>query len=228
MKSGIYQIRNTVNNKCYIGKSINVIQRKRTHIYNLKLNKHGNRYLQFAFNKYGLDNFIFEVLEYCDINLLNKKEIQYIESNKPAYNLIQAEDDKLFCSDDTKIKMKDSKVNKNITISIYSYNIDTKELLKWDSIKECSKSLNIDRRWIQNILKGKKLSAKGYLFSHDTVFYIDDIMKVNVINIIDNTNILFENVNDCAKHFKLHKSYVYLCIRESITYNKIYKFIKID
>ena len=46
MKSGIYIIRNLINNKVYVGKSKNVKQRKNAHFSALKLNKHNNQHLQ--------------------------------------------------------------------------------------------------------------------------------------------------------------------------------------
>lgn len=65
--SGIYQIRNKVNGKVYIGSSVRVEQRISTHKRHLLLNKHSNQKLQLAYNKYGIDNFEYSVLEYiCD------------------------------------------------------------------------------------------------------------------------------------------------------------------
>jgi len=39
--------------------------RKYNHFRLLKLNKHHSKHLQSAYNKHGIDNFVFEVLEYC-------------------------------------------------------------------------------------------------------------------------------------------------------------------
>lgn len=46
---------------------------------NLEKNKHENDYLQKSWNKYGEDSFIFYVLEYCDIDMLDEREKYYIE-----------------------------------------------------------------------------------------------------------------------------------------------------
>jgi len=56
-KSGIYKIVNLVNDKIYIGSSINLKNREKDHFKDLKGNYHSNRYLQYAFNKYGENNF---------------------------------------------------------------------------------------------------------------------------------------------------------------------------
>ena len=65
-KSGIYQIRNLINNKLYIGSSNNLRTRKNSHLNELVNDKHYNKYLQKSFNKYGEQNFIFEVIEFCE------------------------------------------------------------------------------------------------------------------------------------------------------------------
>ena len=65
MKTGIYQIINISNDKRYIGSAVDLKKRKREHFQQLKKNTHSNRYLKNAYNKYGVDNFKFEVLLYC-------------------------------------------------------------------------------------------------------------------------------------------------------------------
>jgi group I intron endonuclease len=61
----IYKITNIINNKCYIGQTKNFKKRKQGHIRELNKNKHGNSLLQRSWNKYGKENFIFEIIDYC-------------------------------------------------------------------------------------------------------------------------------------------------------------------
>ena len=61
--SGIYQIVNETNGKIYIGSAINIRKRWNFHKRDLKLNKHTNPHLQRAYNKYGKNSFIFEILQ---------------------------------------------------------------------------------------------------------------------------------------------------------------------
>ena len=63
MKSGIYLIKNIINNKVYIGSAINIDKRWKEHIYSLKKSKHHSEHLQYAWDKYGELNFKFEILE---------------------------------------------------------------------------------------------------------------------------------------------------------------------
>jgi hypothetical protein len=86
----IYIIKNVSSNKVYIGSSIyGLTKRKRCHITNLKNNKHHSLKLQRAWNKYGEDNFIFEVVETCNKeNILIKEQywINKYDSYTSGYN----------------------------------------------------------------------------------------------------------------------------------------------
>lgn len=78
MTCGIYCICNTANDKKYIGQSVNVEERLRRHKYELLNNKHFNKHLQRAWNKYGEDNFTFEQVVACDMEHLDMYERLYI------------------------------------------------------------------------------------------------------------------------------------------------------
>lgn len=93
-KSGIYYIWNLVNNKLYIGKSVNVKKRIAEHKRQLRANKHFNNHLQMAWNKYGEENFMFTVVEKCDcIEDLAIRENKNIKLYKPEYNSILVNDE---------------------------------------------------------------------------------------------------------------------------------------
>lgn len=79
MIGGIYQIRNTITNKIYIGSAKNFYNRFRIHKSFLNRNKHNNSYLQLAWNKYGAKNFEFIILEYCEADKLIEREQIYLD-----------------------------------------------------------------------------------------------------------------------------------------------------
>lgn len=87
MNCGIYKIVNLINNKFYIGSSRNIKDRISHHLSELKNNKHTNTHLQNSYNKYGKENFKFEVIEYCELTELLLKEEYYIQNLKPEYNI---------------------------------------------------------------------------------------------------------------------------------------------
>lgn len=104
---GIYSIINNANNKCYIGQSFNIALRFSQHKSKLKKNKHANKHLQNAWNKYGENCFKFEIIEECCPLLLNKKEIDYINaynSIKNGYNKKTGGDRDFIMSEESKIK----------------------------------------------------------------------------------------------------------------------------
>ena len=74
-KSGIYKILNIKTNSFYIGSSFDIHKRWSQHKRALSNNKHCNKYLQAAYNKYGAGCFILEVVLYCDeANLLLEEQ----------------------------------------------------------------------------------------------------------------------------------------------------------
>lgn len=74
---GIYIIKNKVNKKLYLGKTIHIEKRRKEHLNRLRRGKHENKYLQRAFNKYGEQNFIFDVL--IKDNSLTDDELDSLE-----------------------------------------------------------------------------------------------------------------------------------------------------
>lgn len=91
---GIYKITNQINGKIYIGQSIHIERRWQEH-----KQPSANSLIAKAIKKYGVENFVFEVLEeldVTDINKLNQLEanyIQYYNSVTPnGYNVMKESD----------------------------------------------------------------------------------------------------------------------------------------
>lgn len=66
MKNVIYKIRNVVNDKFYVGSTVDTRVRFQTHKRRLKKGTHQSPHLQAAWDKYGEDCFKFEIVEYVD------------------------------------------------------------------------------------------------------------------------------------------------------------------
>lgn len=89
--SGIYIITCKINNKHYIGESINVFNRLQTHKVSLKHHYHPNLHLQKSVDKYGIKNFTFELLEEYPHEVLKSMENYWCNlldthNNKHGYN----------------------------------------------------------------------------------------------------------------------------------------------
>lgn len=91
MKGFIYKIINTVNQHFYIGSTLNFEKRKKSHLYQLRKNKHHCCHLQSAFNIYGEAAFIFSYKEVHKKNIkalytLEERYIKYCWKSGLLYN----------------------------------------------------------------------------------------------------------------------------------------------
>ena len=153
MKIWIYQIKNKVNNKIYIGSTTNLERRWENHIHQLKNNIHHSIKLQIAWNKYGEDNFEFSIIE--EFNSDNEddkyiKEQYYLDLYEPytdkGYNMSAVADTrKLF----KRINSENSvftKITKEVAIAI------KRELCETDKQqKEIAEEFNVGRGVVSNI-----------------------------------------------------------------------------
>jgi group I intron endonuclease len=94
MNSGIYAIRNLINDKRYVGSTINFDKRRKQHLKLLERDKHWNVKLSRSVLKHGLENFTFEILEYLpynkDIVTAEDEWIEFLDSKKNGYNIADA------------------------------------------------------------------------------------------------------------------------------------------
>lgn len=77
--TGIYSITCLSTGEKYIGQSTSIKRRWATHKRELKRGIHYNKHLQRTYDKYGEENFIYEILEQCSREKLNEREKFYIQ-----------------------------------------------------------------------------------------------------------------------------------------------------
>jgi len=85
IKSGIYIIRNKLNNKVYIGSAVNTEKRFYEHIWALDRNAHCNIHLQRAWLKDNKSNFLFEIFLQCQVKDLILFEQLVIDNFSQKY-----------------------------------------------------------------------------------------------------------------------------------------------
>lgn len=82
----IYKITNNLSGNFYIGKTTNPIEvRYSSHIQ--QANKNAKTILHKAIKSAGVENFTIEIIEECEEELLNEREIFYIKELSPHYNM---------------------------------------------------------------------------------------------------------------------------------------------
>lgn len=86
----IYIIKNKINNKVYIGQTINSLSYRFGQHTRAPLNKCHKNSIDYAIQSLGIENFFIELLEECPISELDTKEIYWInfyDSYNNGYNL---------------------------------------------------------------------------------------------------------------------------------------------
>ena len=88
MEKYIYKITNKINGKSYIGQTTDYKRRFSEHKAK-GYNNEENKLLYYAFDKYGIDNFTFEVIEDKTPNYNEREKywIQYYDSYENGYNM---------------------------------------------------------------------------------------------------------------------------------------------
>ena len=159
--SVIYAIVNKINNKLYIGSAKSFYTRFYRHLSRLKRNEHHSIILQNAWNKYGEENFSFELLEIVSLDEILKREQWYIDFFKPEYNICKKAGNTLGIKHtmETRIKMSkkrniNSKWNrqprpgsKNGMFGIKRYGIKNPNYGKGKPIIQLSKDFNFIKEW---------------------------------------------------------------------------------
>ena len=175
MKSVIYLIKNMINNKVYIGSAVNIDRRWRVHKKDLNKGKHHSCHLQLAWNKYGEQNFNFEILQEVENpeHLLSYEQV-YLDYYKSyerdkgyntckiagsTYGIKYTEESRKkmkgrIVSEETRKKMSEAKKNQSE---------ETKR-----KIGEASKGRNVGRKHTEEESKKMSEARKGFKHTEET------------------------------------------------------------
>lgn len=156
----IYKITNRLNGKAYIGQTVqNVKDRWYRHCRKRNLSENEmNMYIKRAILKYGRETFEFEVLEECDEDYLDAREISYIsyyDSFNRGYNLTPG-------GSNGGRRLKTSEEDQNKMVDLYNYGF---------SLRELSREYDVDKATVKSILVKHNVQlreVRSYKYSHET------------------------------------------------------------
>lgn len=164
---GIYSIVNLLNNKMYIGSSIDLYKRKKGHLNSLRKNKHHAISLQRAFNKYGENNFDFFLIEnVSNRSDLMKEEQKWMDFFNPEYNTCKSSKSPygIKRSEETRLKLR-------ISHSTIEYKDRFSQIRKGAKFSEESKAKMRKPKSASHVENMKKsLNSEEYRIKNKDVF----------------------------------------------------------
>lgn len=198
---GIYCIKNNINNKCYIGQSINLRTRLYGHYRNGVDPENLSAPLYRAISKYGIENFSLKILWSLHENsilstkhikvILDSFEVHYIEkynSYNNGYNQTKGGDGGILgykMTDEQKEKIRLAAIENCTTRkTVYAMNVITKKKYKAQSTVDMARYFRIDHTVISKcangIYKCSFINEVPFVFSYTLNFpdiNVNDLRK---------------------------------------------------
>lgn len=176
MKTGIYTITNIVNGKLYLGCTIDFSKRKHDHLKKLRTNSHKNKHLQDSFNKYGEQNFRFEILVECTKEMLASEEHYWsnllkIHDRKFGYNQRPTHPyNKIVQTPETIEKMRNSLKGRKLSEESIRKRTETRKKNGYKHSEETRKKIGRKGRKMSDEAKAKMISKlKGRVLSEEHI-----------------------------------------------------------
>lgn len=233
-QGAIYKIENLINKKVYIGQTVKKPQRRfQAHRSLLKRNIHDNDHLQKAWNRYGEENFKFEIIENYPLHELDNIEIELISKYRKinkCYNLESGGNSQKELSESTKNKL--SKSIKDLHENNKEYRLKFLEGRArkiicintggiYNSIVEASEDFNINYTNIHQVCCGNSNSARGcdgnyYQFAYYEKGKEYKLIKLENINtprnvVCVNTGEVFKSTVEASNKTKIQQSHISNC-----------------
>jgi hypothetical protein len=173
---GIYCIQNISNNKRYIGSSVNLLVRLEKHRSLLRGNRHENKYLQNAWNKYGEEKFICYLLEVYDSDVkdyLTEHEQKWVDLLSPEYNLILkvernelTSESRLKQSETRKRLFKEGKLIPSSYKAVKKYDLDANFIAEYKSVNDAAESENLHVTTVIRNLQKTTNQGGGFIWRY--------------------------------------------------------------
>jgi len=191
---GIYKITNP-NDKIYIGQSVNIEKRLKNY---KNLNNCKKQHLLYrSLDKYGYENHIFEIIEECNIEILNERERYWQE----FYDVLNKGLNLKLTSFNDRSGVLSEKIKNKISLSRKN-NKHLKEVYK--KISETMKGFKHSKETCEKMSK----SRKGLKYNTNrtlikTIYQYD--LNMNLIKIWD-------SFVDISKEYPKNKNSIWYCL----------------
>lgn len=157
--SCIYMIKNSVTQDFYIGQTKN-IQRRHQYSRNYK----NCTKLFEDIKKYGWENFEKTVVELCPVDKLDEKELHYITTLSPHYNLRGGDDDLWKVAEVSKERMREAKLADTRLKRQRVLCVETGEV--FNSITAAAEKVGTTKISLSRACRGIYKSAKGFTWEY--------------------------------------------------------------
>ena len=164
MKTGVYFIKNEVNNKLYIGSTkASFKSRFQEHKKLLKKGNHHSIKLQRAWNKYGKDSFSFNIIEIVSKDNCRNREQFYFDTMNPEYNMsLNAFTSEIEYTKEFREKLSKAHNAKEFEV----FDIKGNLIGKYLNQTICAEELGITQQKISLCLSGKRNKTNNYRFRY--------------------------------------------------------------
>ena len=205
-KAAVYRLVNNINNKTYIGSSVNCTNRFYKY-FNLKYLTERRTPIHLALLKYGYKNFTLEILEYCEegVNPITREQY-YFSKLKPEYNILEQAGSSL--------GYKHTEATLDFFKNERKVSDDTKKNL---SIAATGRVLTEeDKQKISNARKGIILSTETRSKISSAAIALRGVTVI-VKNVNTNEELEFVSLTDAAKYIGVSRP----AIRKYVDTNKL-------
>lgn len=224
---GIYRIVNTLDGKYYIGGTqakAGLKGRFSRHLYELKNNKHGNSYLQNAFNQYGVENFQFIGFINAEKEKILNLEQYFLDIFKPyqrdigynlcrsAINLKYIRRERIIDNNQTKIKSFPPRYLLN----------PNNEIIEITNLADFCRKNNLKESSFESLLHGRVKFCLGWRCYEGVIPETKLFIKKNKISydIVNKNGLRFigDDYRKICKEFNLNKNAIYKLATKRINY----------
>lgn len=179
-RTGIYIF--YCNEHSYIGSAKNLKRRLNEHKKTMMSYSHHNHTIQNCYNKYGIDAFSFEILEYCEQDVLIEREAFYIKLLKPDMNHIldpvNIVRDETYKQRLSKSKKRYFETHRPVNIKeVHQYSLSGDYIKSFSSITDAAKSIGVGVTAIAACCNNRVKTAYKFRWSFNKYDKLPELIK---------------------------------------------------